>query len=156
MVHDWLVWLIAAGVFAAAEATTLTLVLLMVGGGAAAAAVTAALGGPVLLQFVVAIVATLALLGVVRPVAQRHLRPGSGVLTGSDALVGRTAVVLSAVDARDGRVRLNGAEWSARSFDEARVLPVGREVRVVQINGATAVVLDEADDESSVAAPEEP
>jgi membrane protein implicated in regulation of membrane protease activity len=143
---DWLWWLIAAGVFAGIEATTLTLVVLMFAGGAAAAAVTAAVGGPVLLQFVVAIVVTLALLGVVRPIAKNHMRPGSGTLTGADALVGRTAVVLSAVDARDGRVRLNGAEWSARSLDEDRVLPVGREVRVVQIHGATAVVFDEADE----------
>ncbi|WP_375498716.1 NfeD family protein [uncultured Jatrophihabitans sp.] len=145
---DWLLWLIAAGVFAAAEAATLTLVLLMVGGGAAAAAVTAALGGPVLLQFAVAIVVTFALLGVVRPVAQRHMLPGSGTVTGAEALIGRTAVVLSTVDATDGRVRLNGAEWSARSLDEQQVLPAGREVRVVQISGATAVVYDETDDRS--------
>ena len=145
---DCLLWLIAAGVLAAAEAATLTLVLLMVAGGAAAAAVTAALGGPVLVQFVVAVVATFALLGVVRPVARRHMLPGTGTLTGGEALIGRTAVVLSAVDGTDGRIRLNGAEWSARSLDEQRVLPVGREVRVVQINGATAVVYDEADDES--------
>jgi membrane protein implicated in regulation of membrane protease activity len=144
---DWLLWLIVAGVFAAAEAATLTLVLLMAAGGAAAAALTAALGGPVLLQFAVAVVATLALLGVVRPVAQRHMLPGSGTVTGAEALIGRTAVVLSAVDGTDGRVRLNGAEWSARSLDERRVLPVGREVRVVQINGATAVVFDETDGE---------
>ncbi len=153
---DWLLWLIAAGVFAAAEAATLTLVLLMVAGGAAAAAVTAALGGPVLLQFVVAVLATFALLGVVRPVARRHMLPGSGTVTGADALVGRTAVVLAAVDATDGRVRLNGAEWSARSLDERQVLPVGREVRVVQISGATAVVFDETDEESVVRTKEMP
>ena len=147
---DWLLWLIAAGVLAAAEAATLTLVLLMVAGGAAAAAVTAALGGPVLLQFVIAVVATFALLGVVRPVARRHMLPGSGTATGAEALIGRTAVVLSAVDGTDGRVRLNGAEWSARSLDEQRVLPVGREVRVVQISGATAVVFDESDGEPAV------
>ena len=94
-------------------------------------------------QFVVAILGTLALLLGVRPVAKRHLTAGTGVLTGSDALVGRTAVVLAQVDAQDGRVRLNGAEWSARSFDEDQVLPIGTEVRVMKIHGATAVVLHE-------------
>ncbi|MEO6886885.1 MAG: NfeD family protein, partial [Jatrophihabitantaceae bacterium] len=59
----WLIWLIASGVLAAAETATLTLVLVMFAGGAAAAAVTAAFGGPVFVQFLVAIVATLALLG---------------------------------------------------------------------------------------------
>ena len=140
---DWLIWLIAAGLLAAAEAATLTFVLLMVAGGALAAAITAALGGGVLLQCIVAIVATIALLGGVRPIARRHLTSGPGTSTGPDALVGQQAIVLSEVDARDGRVRLNGGEWSARAFDERQVLPAGTVVRVMKITGATAVVLQD-------------
>jgi membrane protein implicated in regulation of membrane protease activity len=142
-VPDWLLWLIAAGVFAAAEATSLTFVLLMFGGGALAAAITAAVGGPVLLQFIVAIVATVALLGGVRPIARKHLINTSETITGSEALVGKEATVLRQVDAQDGRVRLNGAEWSARAFDPKQVLPAGTVVRVMKITGATAVVLHE-------------
>ncbi|MFN2518969.1 MAG: NfeD family protein [Jatrophihabitantaceae bacterium] len=139
----WLIWLIAAAAFAGAEAFSLTFVLVMFAGGAAAAAVTAALGGPALLQFIVAILATVALLGVVRPIAKRHLAIGSGARTGTDALVGKEAVVLSEVDVHNGRVRLNGGEWSARSFDRAQVLPAGTVVRVMEIAGATAVVWQE-------------
>jgi membrane protein implicated in regulation of membrane protease activity len=139
----WLIWLIASGAFAAAEALSLTFVLVMFAGGAAAGAVTAALGGPVFLQFIVAIVATVALLGVVRPIARRHLTAGTGVRTGTEALVGEEAIVLSDVDAHDGRVRLNGGEWSARSFDRAQRLSVGTVVRVMEISGATAVVWQE-------------
>lgn len=139
----WLIWLIAAGAFAAAEALSLTFVLVMFAGGAAAGAATAALGGPVGLQFVVAIAATLALLGLVRPVATRHLTAGTGARTGTDALVGKEAIVLSEVDVHNGRVRLNGGEWSARSFDRAQVLPAGTVVRVMEISGATAVVWQE-------------
>jgi membrane protein implicated in regulation of membrane protease activity len=140
---EWLTWLIIAGVLAAAEAASLTFVLIMFAGGAVAASITAALGGGVLLQCIVAIVATIALLGGVRPVARRHLMPGSGTSTGSDALVGQQAIVLSEVTAHDGRVRLNGSEWSARSYDERQVLPAGTVVRVMTISGATAVVLHE-------------
>jgi membrane protein implicated in regulation of membrane protease activity len=140
---DWVIWLIAAGVLAAAEATSLTFVLVMFAGGALAGAVTAAVGGPLLLQCIVAIVATVALLGGVQPIARKHLTPGTGTATGSDALVGQQAVVLSEVDAHDGRVRLNGGEWSARAFDERQVLPAGTVVRVMKITGATAVVLHE-------------
>lgn len=139
---DWLIWLIAAGVFAAAETASLTFVLLMFAGGAAAGAVTAALGGPVLLQFIVAIAATLALLGGVRPIARQHLTATGVAVMGSDALVGMEAVVLATVDARDGRVRLNGGEWSARAYDQASIDP-GTVVRVVRIDGATALVLPE-------------
>jgi membrane protein implicated in regulation of membrane protease activity len=139
----WLPWLIASGVFAAAEAFSLAFVLVMFAGGAAAGAITAALGGPALLQYVVAILATVALLGVVRPVAKRHLMVGTGARTGTDALVGKEAIVLSEVDLHNGRVRLNGGEWSARSFDRAQVLPAGTVVRVMEISGATAVVWQE-------------
>lgn len=138
---DWLIWVIAAGALAAGEAASLAFVLAMFAGGAAAGAVTAALGAPVFVQFIVAIVATMALLGGVRPIATRHLASGPVTATGSGALVGQEAVVLSEVTARDGRVRLNGGEWSARAFDDAQVLPVGAVVRVVRIHGATAEVL---------------
>ena len=140
---DWLIWLIAAGVLAAAEASSLTFVLIMFAGGALAGAITAAVGGGVLLQCIVAIVATLALLGGVRPIARKHLTASPGTATGPEALVGQQAVVLSEVDAQDGRVRLNGGEWSARAFDERQVLPAGTIVRVMKITGATAVVLQE-------------
>jgi membrane protein implicated in regulation of membrane protease activity len=51
--------------------------------------------------------------------------------------------VISAVDQHDGRVRLNGAEWSARAFDPAQAIPAGTVVRVMQISGATALVWQE-------------
>ena len=50
--------------------------------------------------------------------------------------------MLQSVDANGGRVRLNGAEWSARSLDGRRVIAVGETVEVVEISGATAVVWD--------------
>jgi membrane protein implicated in regulation of membrane protease activity len=140
---DWLIWLLAAGVLAAAEAASLTFVLIMFAGGALAASITAAVGGGLLLQCLVAIVATLALLGGVRPIARKHLTAGVDTATGSEALVGHQAVVLSEVTAHDGRVRLNGGEWTARAYDERQVLRAGTVVRVMKITGATAVVLHE-------------
>jgi membrane protein implicated in regulation of membrane protease activity len=140
---DWLLWLIAAGVLAAAEVSTLTFVLAMFAGGAIAGSITAAAGGPLLAQVIVAIIATVALLVGVRPVARRHLMAGPSAATGSDRLVGEEAIVLSEVTAHDGRVRLNGGEWSARSYDKSQVLPAGTVVRVMKINGATAEVLYE-------------
>jgi membrane protein implicated in regulation of membrane protease activity len=136
----WLVWLILAGVFAGGEAVTGTFVLLMFAGGALAGAITAALGGVFLAEVVVAIIGTIGLLWLVRPVAIRHLNPGPAAITGSDALVGREAIVLSMVTQDGGRVRLNGAEWSARSKDPKQELPVGTRVEVLAIDGATAVV----------------
>lgn len=136
----WLVWLILAGVLAGGETVTGTFVLIMMSGGAAGAAITAGVGAPVLAQVVVALVVTLGLVWLVRPVAIRHLHPGPAAITGSDALVGTEAVVLSEVTRDGGRVRLNGGEWSARAKDPSQRLTAGTYVSVIAIEGATAVV----------------
>src|SRR5579875_319328 len=133
---DWLVWLIIAGVLAGGETVTGTFVLLMMSGGALGGAIAAAAGAVLLPQIIVAIVVTLGLLWLVRPIAIRHLNPGPAAITGSEALIGREAVVLSEVTRDGGRVRLNGAEWSARARDPKQELPAGTRVSVVAIDGA--------------------
>jgi membrane protein implicated in regulation of membrane protease activity len=139
-VSDWLIWLIVAAGFAAAEMTSGTFVLLMMAGGALGGSVAAAIGAPVALQVIVAIVLSLGLVWGVRPVAIRHLHSGPLAITGPEALIGEEAVVLAEVTRDGGRVRLNGAEWSARSRDPAQVIAAGARVAVVAIDGATAVV----------------
>jgi membrane protein implicated in regulation of membrane protease activity len=144
----WLIWLIVAAVLAAAESLSLDLVLVMAAGGAAAGGITAAAGAPAVAEVAVALAATVGLLLFVRPVARRHLQAGTGHQTGVAALVGRSAIVLSRVDAHDGRVRLNGGEWSARSMTEGQIYPAGTRVRVHEIVGATAVVFEEPFEQS--------
>jgi len=139
----WLIWLIVAGVLAVAEMSSLTLVLLMLAGGAVAGSITAAAGGPVAVQIVVAAVASAALLVGVRPIAKQHLLPSGSARTGTDALVGMQAVVLAEVGREPGRVRLHGGEWTARSYDPEQRLAAGTVVRVVEIDGATALVIPE-------------
>ncbi|MHB8275729.1 MAG: NfeD family protein, partial [Dermatophilaceae bacterium] len=90
------------------------------------------------------------LLLLVRPIAQRHFMvpEGHGGI-GAIAQVGRTAMVLQTVTEHDGRVKLGGETWSARTApDSATCLP-GQEVRVVSIEGATAIVSNVADDRKS-------
>jgi len=138
--HAWLIWLIATGALAAAESLSLDFVLIMCAGGTAAGAIAAGAGAPRPIQVVVAVVVAVALLAFLRPVAQRHLLGVGGHVSGAAALVGKEALVLSTVDANHGLVRLNGAEWTARSFDKTQVLEPGDTVKVIEIAGATAVV----------------
>lgn len=138
--NHWAVWLGLAIVLGTIETMTLDLVFLMLAGGAAAGAVAAALGASPLLALLVAVVGTAALLGVVRPVALRHIRQPSISRTGVDALVGRRAVVIEQVDRHDGRIKLGGETWSARSYDEESVIAPGAAVDVIEIKGATALV----------------
>jgi membrane protein implicated in regulation of membrane protease activity len=62
--------------------------------------------------------------------------------TGTDALVGRRAVVTRRVDSAGGRVRIGGEEWSARSYLEDEVYDEGSTVDVVRIEGVTALVAE--------------
>lgn len=138
---EWLWWVVAAVVLSVVEVTTLDLTFLMLASGALAGAAAAGLGAPVVVSFAVAIPVALAMLGVVRPVALRHLRTPIETRTGVAALVGAQAVVLERVDAHAGLVKLAGEVWSARSFDPEAVHEAGQTVDVAEIKGATALVL---------------
>jgi membrane protein implicated in regulation of membrane protease activity len=91
-------------------------------------------------QALVGGVVALLLIFLVRPVALRHLHPAREVRTGTAALIGSEGLVLERIDAHDGRVRLAGEVWSARSLDPTRAFEPGDTVQVSRIEGATAVV----------------
>ncbi|HYZ70977.1 MAG TPA: NfeD family protein [Thermoleophilaceae bacterium] len=138
----WVVWLLVAVALAVGEIFTLGFFLGPVALAAALAAVAAGLGLGFEAQLAVFVVASLASLLLVRPVARRHLRTPARLRTGAAALVGEAAVVLERIDRGGGSVRLRGEVWSARALDAERVLEPGTEVQVVEIDGATAVVAD--------------
>ena len=137
--NEWSLWAGLSLILAIIEKTTLDLVFLMLAAGAAAGAGAALLGLPVLVQSLVAIGVSAAMLGVGRPIAKRHLHQPIAERTGVAALVGRRAVVLERVDGTGGRVKLAGEVWSARSYDGSVIEP-GANVDVVEIQGATALV----------------
>jgi len=139
--NAWLVWLGLALVLAAVEAASVDFVFSMLAGGAAAAAIAAALGATVTVQVIIACVVAAALLAMVRPLAKRYFSvpEGHGGI-GSRAQVGRLAQVLETVTEHDGRVKLGGETWSARTAPDAAACLPGQEVRVVSIEGATAIV----------------
>lgn len=139
--EPWVWWVAAGIVLVVVEVTTLDLTFLMLAAGALAGAGAAALGAGLPFQFVVAVVAAFAGLAVVRPIALRHLRQPVETRTGVAALVGNKALVLERVDAHSGRVKLAGEVWSARSYDAEAVHEEGAMVDVVEIDGATAVVI---------------
>ncbi|TDC19858.1 NfeD family protein [Streptomyces sp. 8K308] len=137
----WVWWLIAAGGFAIALVLTTMPEFGMLAAGAVAAAAAAGLTDSLVIQVIVFAVVSTALIIVVQPIARRS-RMGPPVLsTGVDALMGRTAIVLERVDGRSGRIKLAGEEWSARSLSDDDTYEPGSQVSVVEIDGATAVVM---------------
>lgn len=147
MIQDnpWVVWAALAVVLAVLEVLGLDLVLLMLAIGAGVAAVASAAGAPTWLCIVIFVVASTALLLLARPPIVARLHAGPTVRSGTSGLVGRRAVALTAVDERDGRVRLAGEEWSARTAERDLVIDPDADVVVVAIDGATAVVQPDPD-----------
>lgn len=141
-IDAWVWWLIGAAALGIPLVLTAMPEFGMLSVGAVAGAVTAGLGGGIVLQVVVFAAVSVALIAVVRPVAARH-RAGRRpeLATGVEALKGKTAVVLERVDASGGRIKLAGEIWSARALDTAQSFEAGREVDVVEIDGATAIVM---------------
>jgi membrane protein implicated in regulation of membrane protease activity len=137
----WLWWVGGALLLGIAEIVSVQLVFLMFAGGALAGAVASAVGADVPVQIGVAVVVSMLLLFALRPWLLRRLRLRVPLVeTNAAALVAREAVVLSTTTEAGGRVKLRGEVWSARAAHEGEVLAPGSEVRVVRIEGATAVV----------------
>jgi membrane protein implicated in regulation of membrane protease activity len=137
---SWIVWLIVAAVLGVAELLTTTLALGIIAIAAVVAAVIGAFHIGLPLQLVAFVVAAVAGLGFVRPIAMRHIKQPPALRTGAAALVGRSAIVLEEITEHSGRVRIGGEEWSSRPYDDSLVIPVGTKVDVMQIQGATALV----------------
>ncbi len=138
-----LIWVALAIIAGVVEVMTLDLIFLMVAGGALLAALAAVVTDSLAVSLVAFTVGTLALLLGVRPPLRRYMErriPEAPMHTA--ALIGRTAVVVAAVGPSEtGRIRLDGELWSARLDGQGPPVAAGVTVRVVRIDGATAVVV---------------
>ncbi|WP_330292000.1 NfeD family protein [Streptomyces sp. NBC_00576] len=140
-IDAWVWWLVGAVALGIPLVVTAMPELGMLAVGALAAAGAAGLGGGAVVQVLVFALVSTALIAVVRPIATRHRADRPQLLSGIDALKGKQAVVLERVDGSGGRIKLAGEVWSARSLDAQLAYEVGQEVDVVEIEGATAIVM---------------
>lgn len=139
--YGWAVWLVLFLGLAAIEAITLDLFFIMLSAGALAAVLAAVFGAPLFLQVVVFCIVALLMVGMVRPVALKHLQGNSREQRSNiDRLIGENALTLESVTAHSGTVKLQGGTWTARTADGSD-LPAGHRVFVQRIDGATAVVV---------------
>ncbi|MFE9612262.1 NfeD family protein [Streptomyces sp. NPDC006012] len=140
-IDAWVWWLIGAAALGIPLVITAMPEFGMLAVGAIAAAALAGLGFGVVIQVLAFLIVSVALIAVVRPIAARHGRQRPELRTGVDALKGKQAVVLERVDGAGGRIKLAGEIWSARALDAGQAYDVGQEVDVVDIEGATAIVI---------------
>jgi membrane protein implicated in regulation of membrane protease activity len=139
----WVIWLVVACALGVGEMHTGGFFLAPFAAGALVAAIVTFAGVGAGLAVVVFLLASVLVLALLRPLAQRHRRLPPPIRTGAAALVGRDATVLERIANREGVgcVKIGGEVWTARSFDEDEVIDAGQRVQVVEIRGATALVM---------------
>ena len=101
------------------------------------------LGAPFLLQVLVFCLVSGVTVAALRPIIVRHAK--SYLETGDtpfgiEAMEGTHATVLEEVDGEHGMIKHGGEMWQARSVDGNEKYLPGERVRVVKVDGATAIV----------------
>jgi membrane protein implicated in regulation of membrane protease activity len=142
-VGSWVLWTIIAAAFTLGELHTNSFYLAPFAVGGAIAAVLAAAGAGAAVSIIAFVAAAILFLLLLRPLAVRRRRGVPTLRTGAAALVGQPALVLERIANREGvgTVRIGGEVWTARSYDQDQVIAAGEEVEVVEIRGATALVM---------------
>jgi membrane protein implicated in regulation of membrane protease activity len=139
----WIVWLVVACLLGIGEMHQGGFYLAPFALGAGLATVVGLLGVGALLSAIVFVAASGIVFATLRPVARRHRRLPPAIRTGAAALVGKPAIVIERIanDEGVGCVKIDGEVWTARSYDEHEIIDTGERVEVVEIRGATALVM---------------
>jgi membrane protein implicated in regulation of membrane protease activity len=139
----WIILIVVACVLGVGEMHTSGFFLAPFALGALVAALVSLAGVGLPLALVVFLLASLMVLLTLRPLARRHIQHPPRIRTGAAALVGSDAVVLERIANQEGVgcVRIGGEVWTARSYEDDDVIPAGERVQVVEIRGATALVM---------------
>jgi len=139
----WVIWLVAACVLGVGEMHQGGFYLAPFALGALVAVVVSLSGVSLALSGVGFILGSALVFGTLRPIARAHRRMPPQIRTGAAALVGKSAIVLERIanDEGVGCVKIDGEVWTARSYDETEVIDAGERVEVVEIRGATALVM---------------
>ncbi len=136
----WILWLTVFLLLAVAEMLTLDLHFILMSVGALAALVAFLFQAELWLQIVIFCVVALATTVLIRPLALNHLHRGpADQLSNVDRLIGHGAIVLETVGVSSGLVKIGGDIWTARIAGGSEI-PVGANVEVAAIDGATAII----------------
>jgi membrane protein implicated in regulation of membrane protease activity len=139
----WVLWVVVACVFGIGQRLTGGFFLGSLAIAATVAAVADAALGRTVGWIAFIVVAFLALV-LVRPLVRARRKGQSPVGSGAAGLVGKEAIVLERIANREGVgcVKIEGELWTARSLHEDEVIERGARVEVVDIKGATALVIE--------------
>ena len=141
-----IMWLILLACFLVVEAITVGLTTIWFAGGALVAAIASGLGAGILIQWVLFLIVSLALLIFTRPMAVRYMNKGVPK-TNVNSLIGERAVVIQKINnlEQTGQVRINDIEWMARTSSDEVTIPEHAIVTIEDVQGVKLIVKEETE-----------
>lgn len=149
--YGWILWLALVLLFLTIEMFTLDFTFLMIGLGSVAGLLSSLAGLPLFVQVLLAAAVSALLIFTLRPPLLRKLRGNADPTQSNvEALIGLDGHVTSALSADGGQAKFsNGDTWTAKLSPTVSAtaalteLGVGTRVVIVEIEGATALVVPE-------------
>ena len=141
-----IMWLILLACFLVVEAITVGLTTIWFAGGALVAAIASGLGAGILIQWVLFLIVSLALLIFTRPMAVRYMNKGVPK-TNVNSLIGERAVVIQKINnlEQTGQVRINDIEWMARTSSDEVTIPEHAIVTIEDVQGVKLIVKEDTE-----------
>ena len=136
-------WLMALITFVVIEIATMGLTTIWFAGGALIALLLALVEVSVYVQIAVFLVISIVLLVCTRPLAVKFFNQ-KREKTNVDSVIGKQAIVVTEIDnlKEEGKVILNGMEWTARAYVEGLIIPAGAVVEVRGVQGVKLIVME--------------
>jgi membrane protein implicated in regulation of membrane protease activity len=135
------VWLGLLALFVIVEAATANLLTIWFAAGALAAFVSSFFVENIVIQIVIFVVVSLAVLIALRPIAKKYTRTKKQP-TNADMYINAEGVVTETISNLNatGTVKVRGSVWTARSFNDEVVIPENTVVIVERIEGVKLIV----------------
>ena len=135
-----ILWLIAIIAFGVLESVTAQFISIWFAGGAFVSLIAHLLGASQAVQWIIFVIASAMLLILTRPMVKRLTKADVSV-TGTDMLIGKTAVMIKATDSRGelGEVKADGKIWTANSID-GEPIEENAVVTIEKIEGVKLIV----------------
>jgi membrane protein implicated in regulation of membrane protease activity len=133
-------WLIVLAILIFIEIITLGLTTIWFAGGALVAFIVSLFYDNLLLEVILFLIVSMALLYFTRPLVIKYFNP-KRVKTNYEGVIGKDALVLNTIDNMNatGQVIVDGQEWTARSL-EGKIIEKGTKVKVQGISGVKLIV----------------
>ena len=135
------VWLVLSVVFLIVEFVTVGLTSIWFAIGGIIALIVAIIGGPIWLQLLLFVVASIGLLLLTKPLVTKYVNARM-TRTNADSLVGKCIVIAERVSNTEqtGMALVEGKEWTVRAKEEGDIFEAGEQAKIVEISGVKLLV----------------